>query len=169
MTGGIAKGCDNNTGGVQKIYITDFCNLDSLTYTSGEEGVIASITLESGAQFYEFAFNRNTSSFTETATVSVENGSLFYNQTISLKIPRREYSKRDVLATLMQKDLAIIVQDQNGLYWLFGEQNGVLVTEIPSESGVAKGDFNGYTITLSGEEPEQAREVDSSIIAGLIS
>lgn len=169
MSGGIAKDCDNNIGGIQKLYITDFCNIDSISYTSPEDGSIADITLNSGTQFYEFEFNRNTSNFTDSAVVNPENGSLFYEQKVTLKIPRREKSKRNTLATLMQKDLAVIVKDQNGIYWLLGEANGLLVESLPSETGTAKGDFNGYTINLSGEEPVAAREVDESIISGLIS
>lgn len=167
ITEGIPKGCDNNAGGVVKIYITDFCNIDTITEDS-PLGEITGITLESGASFYEFEFNRETSNFTENAVVNIQNGSLFYDQKITLKIPRREKSKRNTLATLMQKDLALIVLDSNGLYWLMGETDGVLVESLPSETGTAKGDFNGYTINLSGQESVQAREVDASIIAALI-
>ncbi len=165
LTGGILKDCANNLGGVKKIYITDFVNVLSVTETTG---TLTAITMASGTVFYEFEFNKNTSTFGEVATVSLENGSLFYDQTVTLKIPRREVAKRNVLKLLMQKDLAVIVQDENGLYWYIGETNGANVTELPSESGTAKGDFNGYTITMKGQEPEQAPEVDSAIIAGLL-
>lgn len=165
ITGGIACGCENNLGGIQAIYITDFCNLVSTTET---DGVIETITLSSPGCMYEYCFNKNTSSLVEQAIVSIENGSLFYQQTATVIIPRREVAKRNALAMLMQKDLLIIIKDQNGLYWLIGEQNGANVTDINSTTGVVKGDLNGYTITFLGEEPVQAKEVDSAIIAGLI-
>ncbi len=165
LTGGIAKDCDNNLGGVKKIYITDFVNVLTVTETTG---TLTAITMASGTVFYDFEFNKNTSTFGEVATVSLENGSLFYDQTVTLKIPRREVSKRNTLKLLMQKDLAVIVLDSNDLYWYVGRTNGANVTELPSESGTAKGDFNGYTITIKGQEPEQAPEVDSTIIAGLL-
>ena len=167
MTGGIALGCDNNSGGIRKIYITDLCQIDSITEDS-PDGEIQTITMESGALFYEFEFNKNTSSFTDDATVNLENGSLFYNQVVTLKIPRREKSKRDELALLMQKDLAVICLDGNGLYWFLGEVNGMRVTALPSTSGVTMADGSSYTITLTGQEPEAAREVDSTIIAALL-
>ena len=165
LTAGIPKGCDNNIGGIQKLYIIDHDSVLSKTEVSGE---ITAISLASGTQFYEFAFNKNTSNFTDNATISQENQSLFYAQTVTLKIPRREVSKRNTLALLMQKDLDVIVLDQNGLYWYLGSQNGLRVSELPSESGTAKGDFNGYTITMVGEEPVQAYEVDSAIVPALI-
>jgi hypothetical protein len=42
------------------------------------------------------------------------------------------------------------------------------MTALDGGSGVAKTDANGYTITFTAEEPDQAPEVLDSIIAGLI-
>lgn len=165
LTSGICRDCDNNAGGVTKLYITDLENVTSVTATSG---TISAIGLASGTTFYEFAFNKNTSTFSEKTTISIENGSTFYEQTISLVIPRREVSKRNVLALMVQKPLAVIVKDANGLYWLVGEVEGAYVTEVASDSGKAKGDLNGYTITMIASEASAAQEVNNSIIAGLI-
>lgn len=168
LTGGIAKGCENNTGGIQKIYIADACSVESITAANGEISDITMVTDSPAPLFYEFSFNRNTSEFTENATVNVENGSLYYAQTVTLVIPRREVAKRNVLALLMNKDMAVIVKDQNGLYWYMGEVNGMLVTELPSGTGKAKGDLNGYTITLTGEEPAQAQQVEEAAVLAVI-
>lgn len=165
LNSGIPKGCDNNTGGVSKVYITDHENVLSVTAASG---TITAFNMDSGTVFYEFVFNKNTSSFAENAIVSLENGSLFYEQIVTLVIPRREVSKRNVLALLMQKDLAVIVKDANGLYWYIGQFEGANVTELPSTTGVAKGDANAYTITITGSEPAQAQEVDESAVLTVI-
>lgn len=168
ITGGIACGCENNLGGISEILITDYCNLVSITTgTASNEGIVTAISLTASNCFYEYCFNKNTSSLVEQAIVSIENGSLFYQQTGTVVIPRREVAKRNALAMLMQKNLLVIVKDQNGLYWLIGEQNGANVTDVNSTSGVVKGDLNGYTITILGEEPFQAKEVDPTIIAAL--
>ncbi len=100
----------------------------------------------------------------------MENGTTFYQQTVTLVIPRREQAKRNKIALLAagQKKLAIIVQDSNSLYWLFGQAEGCIMTGLDGSSGVAKTDANGYTITFTAEEPDQAPEVLDSIIAGLI-
>lgn len=168
LTGGISLGCENNSGGVRKIYITDFVSVTGLTQDSDE--VITGISLNSGAVYYDFEFNRNTSSYQETATVSLENGTTFYTQVVTLVIPRREYAKRNKIKLLAagQKKLSIIVEDSNGLFWLFGEEEGCILSALDGGSGVAKTDLNGYTITLTAEEPDQAKEVDSTIIAGLL-
>lgn len=168
LSGGITRGCESNSGGIQKVYIADYCAVESVTSADGTISAITMVTASPANLFYEFAFNRNTSEFTENAVVNVENGSLFYDQTGTLVIPRREVAKRNALAMLMSKDLLVIIQDQNGLYWLFGETNGVYVSELPSTSGKAKADGSSYTITFKGEEPAQAQEVDPSAVAAVI-
>ena len=168
LTGGISKGCEGNQGGIKKIYITDFCNITGLTLNS-PEGKIDTITMSPSTQFYEFEFNKNTSTYTENLTGDQANGVQVNTQTVTLKLARREKVKRDTLAQLMGfKDLAVIVLDNNGLYWLLGEKNGVVMTENNSENGTASTDFNGYTITLVGEEPVLANEVTASAVAAVI-
>lgn len=168
LTGGIDKGCLGNQGGIRKIYITDFCNVTSITLASPSQEISA-ITMAASTLFYEFAFNKNTSTWTEVLTGDQANGSQVYTQTVTLKLARREKTKRDTLALLAGfKELAIIVQDNNGLYWLLGENNGVVLTESNSENGTAATDFNGYTLTLIGEEPVAANEVMAAAVAAVI-
>jgi hypothetical protein len=126
--------------------------------------------MSGASSFVEYEFNKNTSSFVEDTTISLENGSTFFSVTGTLVIPRREVGKRNSLAliTAGQPNLAIIYQDQNDLYWFQGLENGANLTANSSESGVAKADGSKYTLTFLSEEPEAMYEVDSTIIAGLI-
>lgn len=168
LTGGIAKACGTNSGGIRKIYITDLCNVSSLTLSSPDE-IIDNINMLSGTQFYEFAFNKNTSSFTEVTTGDQAAGTQVVTQTVTLVLAKREKSKRDVLKMLMGfKELAVIVLDSNGTYWLLGEVEGMVMTENNSQSGTTKTDANGYTITLVAEETEQANEVDEAAVLAVI-
>jgi hypothetical protein len=161
LTAGLPKDCENNLGGLQKFWLTDKESVLSVTEANGE---VSAIALASGAVFYDMTFNRNTSSFTEADTPNIENGSDFWLQTITYIHSRRSKEKRSVIALMLRKELMGIGLDQNGKYWLFGRQNGLLVTEITGGSGTLKGDLNGYTFTMVGEEPEQAPEIASSII-----
>lgn len=168
LSGGVSKGCDGNKGGIRKIYITDFCNVTGFTLAS-PGGEISGFTMASGALFYEFEFNKNTSTFTEVITGDQANSSQLNTQTITLKLARREKVKRDTLQLLMGfKELAVIVQDGNGLYWYLGEEEGVVMTENNSENGTAGTDFNGYTLTLVGEETTLANEVLPAAVAAVI-
>jgi len=175
LNGGISLGCDSNSGGIKKMYITDFANITGLTEQSGgvlvsSGEVISAIAMSTGTLFYEFEFLKNTSSYQETATISLENGTTFYTQLITLVIPRREQAKRNKIALLAagQKKLAIIVQDSNSLYWYFGQEEGCIMTALDGGSGVAKTDANAYTITFTAEEPAQAPEVLPAAVAAVI-
>lgn len=169
LTGAIAKSCSTNTGGIRKMFIADFENVSTIT-SSGSPAKISAITMSGATKFYEFEFNRNTSSFEEAVTVNLENGTTFFNQTVRLELARRESAKRDAIEKLVagQKQLMIIVLDSNGLYWLFGQVEGAYATEITGGSGVAKTDKNGYSIAMTAEEPAQAFEVDSTVISGIV-
>lgn len=120
--------------------------------------------------FYEIQTNKNVCNFTESVAIDMTNGTTFFNQVVSIVLSRRETTKRDFIEKLVagQKQLAIIVLDSNGLYWLFGKDEGSYVTAIEGGSGTAKADANGYTLTLTAMEPDQAFQVDPTIISGLI-
>jgi len=165
---GTDANCESNSGGLLKIYIAQYGLITSTTEVAGS---LSTITTAGGAAvFHEFSFNRNTCSYTETANISIENGSQFVSQSISLNLARREKVKRGAIQKLMDgiQKLVIIVRDSNGLFWYFGLTDGVTVTAVEGGSGVAKGDANAYVITFLGEEPTFAPEVSSSIISALI-
>jgi hypothetical protein len=168
LNGNILKSCDNNAGGVTNIYIADSPLVTGYTESAGS---LTAITMSGSAKFYNYEFNRNSSSYTEEMTIDLANGTTFFAQTVTLVLSRREKTKRQALQKLIagQKELFIIVKDSNGLYWAFGKDDGCIVTATAGGSGVAKGDANNYTITFTAEEAQSAPEVTSSIMAALIS
>jgi hypothetical protein len=165
FTGGISLNCENNIGSLTKVYLTDFDNVVGVTEAGG---TVSAITMASASYYYEFEFNRNSATFAEDLSKSVEAGSAFFTQTVTMTIPRRDVAKRNTLALLTQRDLAVIVKDGNGFYWLIGRVDGAYLSEQTSTSGTAKADGSNYVLTLIAEEIEQAPAVDSSIIAGLL-
>jgi hypothetical protein len=165
FSGGIANDCENNMGGVTKLYLTDFDNVSAYTETGGTVSVI---TMASASYFYEFEFNRNSATFTEDLVKSIEAGSALFEQTVSITIPRRDVAKRNTLALLTQRDLAVIIKDSNGIFWYPGEVEGMYLSEATSTSGTAKADGSNYVLTLKGFEVERSPAVDGSIIAALL-
>jgi hypothetical protein len=112
--------------------------------------------------FYEFKTNKNVCNFTETAAVDMANGTTFFNQVVTLVLSKRETTKRNAIEKLAagQKQLAIVVLDTNGNYWLFGLTEGAYLTATEGGSGTAKADANGYTLTFTAMEIIQAYEID---------
>lgn len=164
FSGGIAKDCENNIGGLTKLYLTDFDNIVGYTQSGGTVSVIQ---MASASYFYEFEFNRNSATFTEDLVKSVEAGSALFEQTVTVTIPRRDVAKRNTLALLTQRDLACIIKDSNGLYWYPGAVEGLYLSESTSTSGTAKADGSNYTLTLKGFEQDRAYGVLASIVSGI--
>ena len=168
FTSGITKGCTGNKGGIKKLYIADFCNISGLTLGSPND-TISAITMTSGTVFYEFEFNKNSSTFQEDVTGDQAAGTQINTQTVTLVLARREKTKRDTLELFKGfKELAVIVLDSNGIYWLLGEESGMVMTQNVSVSGTAAADPNNYTLTLIGEETSLANEVEASAVAAVI-
>lgn len=164
----ILKGCSTNTGGLAAIYVVPSEFISATTVVAGE---ITAITMSGSAKFVEYSFNKNSASFTEEAAISLENGSTFYTTTTALTIPRRELAKRQSLSLILagQRNVKLILKDNNGIFWYQGYANSANVTALGDGSGSAKGDGSKYSLTILSEEPELMYEVDPAIIAAIIS
>ncbi len=164
----ILKSCDLNTGGIRSLYLIRASEVTGYTESNG---TVTAISLSGGsAGFSTYQFNKAQANYTETGTVSLENGTFFVAQLITIKLVRRQVSTRNSLMLLANglQDLVAIIEDQNGLFWYFGAENAVNLASLGGGSGAAKGDSNSYDITISGEEPELAFEVSSGIVSALI-
>jgi F0F1-type ATP synthase beta subunit len=168
FSGGISNDCSNNIGGLTKLYLTDFENISSYTQAGGTVSAITLVGATPSYGFYEFAFNRNSATFTEDLVKSVEAGSALFEQTVTVTIPKRDVAKRNTLSLLTQRDLAVIVKDSNGIYWYPGAQEGMYLAESTSTSGTNKVDGSNYVLTLKGFEKERAYVVNPSIITNLL-
>lgn len=167
LTAGIPLGCRDNVGGLKTMYITDFTNISSITSTTGE-----TITQISGSgTFYEFQLIRTSSQHTETVNASLENGTIFYQGETVTFFAKLDQAKRNILKTLGQSQrLAVVIEDNNGDYFLLGQTYGCYVTAGTSVTGLNMGDRNGYNITIGYLEPNPMNELAgplSTVAAGI--
>ena len=165
----IVKSCDNNSGGIFKVYINQQDNIDGFTLDSAPNTwTIDSITLVGGGDLYtEFEIRRNTGSYTEDAAIDLVNGSSYVTATISLMFHRRDQAKSQAIKVLGagQQYLNAIIEDANGLYWYFPY---LQLSAVGEGSGTARADGSKYSVTLTAENDFLAYEVDSTIIAALL-
>ena len=165
ITAGFTLDCNDSNGGIEKIFIANG-PVESITETSG---TITAITVGGSAltpsDFFEFEVPRQTSSFTETINVSNENGTVFYDQALTMIFNKMEASKRDQILLLSQNnEMVVVFKDNNGKYFSVGVERGAYMTAGTSISGVAYGDRNGYELTISGMEEQPSFEVTGSIV-----
>lgn len=165
---GIVKSCDNNSGGIYKVWINQQDNISSIGLDSTLTWTIDSIALTNPANTYtEFEIRRNTGSYTEEAAIDLVNGSSYYTQTITLMFHRRDQSKSQAIKVLGagQQYLNAIVQDANGKYWYFPY---LQLTGASEGSGTARADGSKYQIILTAENEYLAYEVMASVIPTVV-
>jgi hypothetical protein len=160
LTAGIQLGCRDNTGGLATMWITDYTNVTSITSSTGD-----TITAISGSgTFYEFQLIRTSSQLTETVNASLENGTVFYQGEIVTYFSKLGQDKRNILKTLAQSQrLAIVVEDNNGQYFLCGQTYGSFISAGTSVTGKALGDQNGYNMTFQYLEPNPMNQLSGSL------
>ena len=165
ITAGFLDLCNDGTAGIEKIFIGNG-PVESITETAG---VITAITVGGSAMapadFFVFETPRQTSSITETTTVSQENGTLFFDQQLTMVFNRMAADKRNELLLMAQAtSMVVVAKDGNGKYWSIGVERGAFMVSGSATSGVSYGDRNGYEIVLGGLEASPIFEVTSTIV-----
>ena len=165
LTAGFTLDCNDSNGGIDKIFIANG-PVESITQSSG---TITAITVGgsalSASDFYDFDVPRQTSSFTETINVSQENGTVYYDQALTMIFNKMEAAKRDQILLMAQAtDMIVVFKDNNDKYFSVGVERGAFMTAGSSVSGTAYGDRNGYEIVIGGLEASPIFTVDSSIV-----
>lgn len=166
LTQGYTLSCKDSVGGIKAVWFIEWNNVASVTEASG---IVSAITKSAGKVFYKYQLVKNTGSLTETITASVENGTVFYAQELSIVLNKLQANTRNEILLLAKNNLMAVVEDANSKYWLLGKLHGIDITGGSAATGTAQGDRSGYTLTFTGGEPALAPEVSSGIIAGLTS
>ena len=166
LTQGFVLDCKDSTGGVKSIHLIDWV-ADGFTVASGEVTAIAATGSISSGSTYTYELPKQTGSMTVTTNVSTENGTVFNQADIVLRLRKLSTSKRNELKLLAQNRVFCIVKDNTDNYWLCGYEHGCDVTSMTAETGTALGDLVGYNITLSAIEQEAPYLVQSAVVTSL--
>ena len=161
----ITKSCDNNIGGIRKIWLNDQENITTSPVVAVDGEVT---TLAVSEDYTEFEINRNTGNYTEDTAVDLINGSNFVTQTITLMFNRRDKDKSEAINILGsgQRYLSAIVLDANGLYWFFQD---LQLTATGEGSGTARADGSKYSVTLLAEADHLAWGITEAAVNGVVS
>ena len=162
---GLARDCQPSMGGIVEALAI---NKEYIKQIDVEGDIVKTITLEASEKFKAFHFARNTGSMTSTYTLDPATGVRYVTTDLVLQFNRMETAKRVEMTALAQNELALIVKDANGKYWLLGKDEPVMATAGEGVTGTARSDRNGYSITLQDTSLEMPYEVDSTIVAALI-
>ena len=146
----IAKGrvlpCKSAVGGLKNIY---FSNYDSdISDLAPTDGII---TFDATETFYKYEIKGNSS--LETAiNSSRENGTTFYESTLNATFTFLDSATQEEIKLLAAGRPQVVVEDNNGKFFLIGKDHGAEVSGGTIVTGAAMGDLSGFTLTLTAQE-----------------
>ena len=142
--------CKDSVGGIRSILLLELDN-----YTPTYTGTV--LTTVAAATAYRYDLPKSTGLFSEGITVSTENGTVFYEDTLTIKLHRLDNAMRDELRLIAQARLVCFVLDNNNNQWCMGEVLGAELTAGTSATGTSLGDGYGYDLTFVSQEREPMR------------
>jgi hypothetical protein len=157
LTQGRKVPCKDILGGVIRAWFIDFGDLGTITKVDDE------ITDLSGTfQAYQYDL-KGTNSLETAITSSRENGTTFFEETLTLTLPKLSKEDNKELKLMAYGRPHIVVEDRNGNCMLAGLEHGMDVTGGTIATGTAFGDMSGYTLTLTGQELEPANFIAGAV------
>ena len=150
LTAGRALQCRDAVGGIKKIFFAQ--SLGALTI--GTDEVIEDI---GATTVFKYELPSQTGSFTQNINASAENGTVFFEQVVNIKLNKLTTTDRNEIKILAQESLYIFVFDANNNLFLVGEENLANVTAGTIATGTGRGDMNGYDLTFTAYERIPAR------------
>lgn len=167
LSGGLElTGCTkNNVGGLQKIYLATYKDTEAQVIYSSATGEITD--LGTGYTWNIFDVVKETSSFSETVTANVQNGTMSYVPVVSLVMNKLDTDKRNLIHLMSVSLVVAIAEDNNGNFIMLGREKGLDVTGLEMGSGVANADRNGATVTFTGAEPKPSAFLSAAAITDL--
>jgi len=158
MSTGRKLACKDAVGGVQKVFFADYGTLGTATISGGI------VTAFSGASYTLFQYDvKSASGLEQTITSSNDNGTTFFEQTLTLVLTKLDAPTQVELAKVIATRPHVFIQDNNGNYLAVGMTRGCDVNGTIS-TGVALGDLNGYSLTITGQEPLMAQFITANLV-----
>ena len=144
---GRGVGCKDALGGIKRIYVAEWIDGIWEDIASGEVvGATEAIT------FFTYDMTRGSGSLNQTITSDLAAGTVFFDQVCSVTFNKAAASDITEISNLVKGRMAVLVEDNNGNWFVMGHQNGVEVSGGTAQTGTAAGDQNGFTIEFSAQD-----------------
>ena len=163
---GIQLDCTNSMGGIKRVYIANYGDVESVTV--GADGEISAISMVDNVKFKPYQFRKQTGSMTSTLNVDETTGLNYVSTELSLVFTKQETAKRLEIAALSIGQLAVIVEDCNGKFTYLGKDDYVSASAGGAQTGTSKGDQNSYTLTLKDESISYPHFITDTAVKAVI-
>lgn len=152
ITSGYTRKCKDSLGGLENVYLFTFKK-----YARSQIVVNGNLLVKfPPTTIYPFAYI-GSPNFINKGNES--DGGYYYDEDLKIKLPI--VNDNFNISKLLKKDLRCIIKDRNGKYRILGLYNGLECESVNANIGTSKNSFNGYEITLKGQEIKEALYIEN--------
>ena len=145
LTDGYVLGC-SSIGGVEKVWIGEY--VDNVTYAQSSCGIITGITT-TGLTVYSFEQDIEHAGLIQAGSYSRENGTVFYESTLSIKLIGLDCEVRNRMVELGRAPLFAVIKSNAGDYYYCGLESSGRASAGEANVGTLLGDMNGLSQSIS--------------------
>ena len=163
ITQGRGRICKEQLGGNRKLYLYNYVE-DPFTLAGGEATAInPDLTA-----VYEYDLEGDNNTFEQPGVADGRNtGVSGHNQSLNVQFKAMDAVTNAEFNLLKKGDAQAVVKDRNGKYHALGITDG-LEWVINGQTGGAKTDFNGYTVTATAFEKDLAPILDEATVTAFL-
>ena len=151
--------CTDVVGGLKAIYFAkNYIDLTAVADVTSDTGVIQDLPQDDGTSatgtytLYKYELRPELSSMTINIQADTNNGTVFYEQTLSLMFHKLTTTDADRIVELAKSRLNTYVLDNNDQVYVLGAENGLDVSGGNLTTGTSFGDMNGFQLEFTGRE-----------------
>ena len=156
--------CTNGKGGIKSVLLFPLGNIATSHITANEVDILT-VTGET----FLYKLKSNLSSYTAPIKVNKDNGTLFYEQSLSMILASDSKELRSEIHLLAQNEVACLVENADGTIVALGFGEGLQIADANEyTSGVLKGDRKGHVLVLNGMENDEVPDVAPGVYTALL-
>ena len=164
LTDGYVLGC-SSIGGVEKVWIGEW--VDNVAIQQDSCGIITGITT-TGLTVYSFEQDIEHAGLVQTGNYSRENGTVFYESVLSIKLIGLDCNVRNRMVELGRAPLFAVVKSNAGDYYYLGLESSGRASAGEANLGVLLGDMNGLSQSISWKSANGAFLINGSLVGTII-
>jgi hypothetical protein len=165
IIGGRTEQCKDAVSGLHAIYLINYGDVDFPTLsqygTVDNTDQITQVDTTTTFSIFKFELKGN-NSFEQTINSSRENGTTFFEQTLTVQLKRQDVKSTKNIKLISYGRPRIIVHARGDQFFLMGLDQGCDVSAGNISSGSALGDFNGYSLTFTAMEELPANFINAT-------
>lgn len=152
--------CKEVVGGINNIYFINYGDIpaSAITYDATNTDAIESIS--GTPSCYKYVVKEG-ASFVQNVQSDLSTGTTVFEQVLSITLKKLTVADHKELKLLIWGRPHVIVEDNNGNYFMAGLEHGLSVSGGSIATGAAMNEMSGYTLELTGMERVPANFLES--------